>query len=57
MMKKQSKLRWIADFIREKLNASTGFEFTILLQGDKPLDGSIYLTTINSNRGIRNRRI
>lgn len=42
-----------AEFIREKLNASTGFGLQIITS-DKPVDGSIYLTTINSNEELGN---
>ena len=42
------EIRWIADFLREKLSAATGFELNII-KGDKPPEGSIYLTTINTN--------
>lgn len=34
------QIKWIAEFIREKLNKSTGFELNII-KGDKPVDGSI----------------
>ena len=42
------QIRWIAEFLKEKLSASTGFDFNIL-KGDKPKEGSILLTTINAN--------
>ena len=45
------QIKWIAEFIREKLNKSTGFELNII-KGDKPVDGSIYLTTVNSNKNL-----
>lgn len=47
------QIRWIAEFIREKLNSSTGFDLQIIAS-DKPADGSIYLTTINSNKELGN---
>ena len=47
------EIRWIAEFIREKLNASTGFDLKIIVS-DKPVNGSIYLTTINSNEELGN---
>lgn len=47
------QIRWIAEFIREKLNASTGFDLQII-SSDKPVDGSIYLTTINSSKELGN---
>lgn len=33
-------IKWVAEFIREKLNASTGFDLQIIVS-DKPVDGSI----------------
>lgn len=47
------QIKRIAEFIREKLNASTGFSLQIITS-DKPVDGSIYLTTINSNEELGN---
>ena len=38
----------IAEFMKEKLGKSTGFKLNIV-KGDNPVDGSIYLTTINAN--------
>ena len=46
-------IKWVAEFIREKLNASTGFDLQIIVS-DKPVDGSIYLTTVNSNEELGN---
>ncbi|NFL85776.1 beta-N-acetylhexosaminidase [Clostridium botulinum] len=43
----------IAEFIREKLRASTGFELNII-QGKKGKSGSIYLTTIGSKESQGN---
>lgn len=37
-----------AELLREKLRISTGFQLDII-KSDKPVKGSIYLTTINSN--------
>lgn len=42
------QIRWIAEFIRQKLSLSTGFPLDII-DSDNPIDGSIYLTTINAN--------
>lgn len=47
------QIKRIAEFIREKLNASTGFDLQIVAS-DKPVDGSIYLTTINSDEELGN---
>ncbi len=47
------QIKWIAGFIREKFKASTGFNLKIIAS-DKPIDGSIYLTTINSNEELGN---
>ena len=47
------QIKWIAEFIREKLNASTGFDLQIIVS-EKTMDGSIYLTTINSNEELGN---
>ena len=46
-------IKWVAEFIREKLNASTGFDLQIIVS-DKPVNGSIYLTTVNSNEELGN---
>lgn len=43
----------IAEFIREKLRASTGFELNII-QGKEGKSGSIYLTTIGSKESQGN---
>lgn len=45
------QIRWVAEFIREKLSSSTGFDLEIITS-DKPVDGSIYLTTINSSENL-----
>lgn len=42
------EIKWVAEFLREKLRIATGFQLNII-EGDKPVKGSIYLTTINSN--------
>ena len=42
------QIRWIAEFIKQKLSLSTGFPLDII-DSDNPIDGSIYLTTINAN--------
>ena len=47
------QIRWIAEFIRQKLSLSTGLPLDIIAS-DKPVNGSIYLTTINSNKELGN---
>ena len=47
------QIRWIAEFIRQKLSLSTGLPLDII-DSDKPVNGSIYLTTINSNKELGN---
>jgi len=42
------EIRKVAEFLREKLQPSTGFDLNII-EGDNPPNGSIYLTTIGSN--------
>lgn len=43
------ELYTIATFLRTKLQPATGFELKII-KGDKPLKGSIYLTTVDGNK-------
>lgn len=42
-----AEINWIAEFIRDKLKASTGFELNIIKTDKSPKEG-IYLTTVNS---------
>ncbi|MEQ8198064.1 MAG: family 20 glycosylhydrolase, partial [Clostridiaceae bacterium] len=51
--KETEEISKIAEFIREKLRASTGFQLNIL-KGDNVLAGSIYLTTIGGEEAKGN---
>lgn len=46
-----NEIRWVAEFIQQKLKASTGFELNII-KGQNVLNGNIYLTTINGDKSL-----
>lgn len=43
------EIKSIAEFIRDKLSGSTGFNLKII-EGDNPVKGSIYLTTLSGDK-------